>query len=98
SASMLAEALNSRAHLTVLPLPSKRHKNKLLWAAENLQKQGLVQLYDGDSQSFAARQNQAVISLDEHFRCARLLLNNLYGSEDAGTTAKTSRVTETVSA
>lgn len=98
SASMLAEALNSRAHVTVLPLTSKRRKNKLLWAAEHLQKQGLARLYDGDGQSFAARQNQSVMSLDEHFRCARLLLQSLYGTADVSTSMETATTTDAVSA
>ena len=76
SASMLADALNTRAQVNLLELPSRRRHNKLLCHARKLEEEALVQ-------RFSEWVNQPIRSenrrpLNEHFRCARELLKCLF--------------------
>ncbi len=88
SASMLAEALNSKAQITLLPLASKKNHNKLQWGAERLQRQGLVSIFENGNTLSTLATTPLTIGLDEHLRCARQLLDLFFGTnvEHAATT------------
>lgn len=79
SASMLAEALNSAAQVSLLPLPSKTVDNKLLRGITPLHERGLVTLLGPDCPAPPATASDlGRAPLNEHHRCAQEALQRLF--------------------
>lgn len=77
SASMLAEALNSEAQITLLPLPARQAGNKLQRGIEQLLARRLVQVWTPELGLRSGAAARRASGLNEHRRCADSVLQHL---------------------